>query len=89
MPHTSSVSEFFFGHWLVREHITGKSIMKVTRYTLSNSRLRYNFATENELPSRFDIAKHKYGGPFMAQQVDNVHMGVASPGIFWNCVSLQ
>ena len=68
-------SEIFFRHWLLREHITGKSIrliLKVIRYTLSNSRLRYSFATENELPSRFDIAKHKYGGPFMAQQVDNV-----------------
>lgn len=67
-------SNFLFQHWLVKESITGNSfrlIVGVVKYTLKNRKLRYTFAID-EVPSRLDVAKHKYGGPFSSQQVEDV-----------------
>ena len=67
---------FLCHHWLVKEEVIGQSFretMKIIRYVIRNRRLRYDFANGDHLPSKFDIAKHQYGGPFTAQKVDNVH----------------
>ena len=66
--------DFLFQHILVKEQVTRRSlreIIGVTRYVIRNRQLRHDFA-HDQVPSRFDIAKHLYGGPFTSQQVDNV-----------------
>ena len=68
--------DFLFQHWLVKEQIAGKSlqtILKVIKYTIRNRKLRYSFTNEGEPLSSFDVAKHRYGGTFTDQQVENVH----------------
>ena len=70
-------SDFLFQHVLIKEHIVGKPlslIMGVLKLTIRNHCLKYSIYSEEELPSRFDVAKHRYGGSFTAQQVDNVRM---------------
>lgn len=67
-------TDYLFHRWLIKEQFTQNSlslIWKVIKYTIKNRNLRYDFTTE-ELPSQFDIAKHRHGGPFTAQQVENV-----------------
>ena len=70
--------DFLFQHALVEEQVTGKSlhvIVRVVTYTIRNRHLGRNLtavATDNTVPSRFNVAKRMYGGPFTAQQVDNV-----------------
>ena len=68
-------SDFLCQHTLVKERISGKPLqttLKVILYTLKNRKFKYNFTHNEETLSPFDIAKHKYGGPFTAQQVENV-----------------
>ena len=70
-------SDFICKQWLVKEEVTRKSlsgVWKIIKYTFKNRRRRYSLADNdsNELTSLFDIAKHKYGGSFTSQQVDNV-----------------
>ena len=71
--------DFMFHHVLVKEQVTVKSIrviMRVIAYTIRNRHLRHNqiaVVTDNgAVPSRFNVAKHMYGGPYTSQQVDNV-----------------
>ena len=69
--------DFLFQHLLIKEHIVGKPlslIINVLKHTIRNRCLKYSIHNEEELPSRFDVAKHRYGGSFTAQQVDNVRM---------------
>ena len=68
-------SDYLFQHWLVKEHVAGRSlqmIFSVIKYTIRNRKFRYNYSNEYESLSSFDIAKHRYGGPFTTQQVENV-----------------
>ena len=68
-------SNFLFQHWLVKEHVAGNSlrtILNVVKYTIKNRKFKHNYSNEYESLSSFDIAKHRYGGPFTAQQVENV-----------------
>lgn len=69
--------DFLCHHWLVKEEVIGQSFhetMKIINYVVRNRRLRYDFSNDDHnIPSRFDIAKHQYGGPYTAQKVDNVH----------------
>ena len=68
-------SNFFFQHWLVKEQVAGKSlriIFNVIKYTVRNRKFKYNYLSDDKPLSPFDIAKHRYGGPFTAQQVENV-----------------
>ena len=70
-------SDFLFQHVLVKEHIVGKPlslIMGVLKQTIRNRCLKYSIHSEEELPSRLDVAKHRYGGSFTALQVENVGM---------------
>ena len=65
--------DFLFHHCLTKEQATGKSItliFKVVKFTVKHR--HNNFATECETPSRFNRAKHIYGGPFTSQQVEDV-----------------
>ena len=71
-------SDFLLQGWLVEERVVKKSlreVLKIIWYAIKNRRSRYEFADdddEDKLPSQFDIAKHQYGGPFSAHQVENV-----------------
>ena len=71
-------SDFLFGHWLMREPVTHnplKLIFKVLQYAAKNKypRLRGAFTYWDERQnSRLDLAKIQYGGPFTAEQVDDV-----------------
>ena len=68
-------SDYLFQHWLVKEHVAGRSlrtIFSVIKYTIRNRKFKYNYSNEYEPISSFDIAKNRYGGPFTAQQVENV-----------------
>ena len=42
------------------------------KYAFKNGKLRYRFTVNNEAPSRLDVAKQMYGGPFTSQQVEDV-----------------
>ena len=71
--------DYLCKHWIVKEEVTGQSlseVLKIIRYVVKNRRMRYEFITDEnaleELPSRFDIAKHQYGGPFTTTRVNNV-----------------
>ena len=70
--------DYLFHHILVKEPaVHGKSlrvILGVIRYTIKHRHLRYSLSatSNNTIPSRFEVAKHIHGGPFTAQQVDNV-----------------
>ncbi len=68
-------SDYLFQRWLVKEHVAGgslRTIFSVIKYTIRNRKFKYNYLSEYESLSLFDIAKHRYGGPFTAQQVENV-----------------
>ena len=59
---------FLFQHVLVKEHTDRKSlrvILQVIRFVIKHRHLKQG-------SSRFDIAKHMYGGPFTSQQVGDV-----------------
>ena len=65
-------SDFLFHHWLTKEQVTQKSmnlIFKVIKFTIKHRR---SFKYEDKLQSRFNVAKHIYGGPFSNQQVEDV-----------------
>ncbi len=50
-------------------------IYKVIKYAIKTNHPRYRSAftyCEDELPSRIDFGKHKYGGPFTTEEVENV-----------------
>ena len=67
-----------FKHLLVKEPVTQnpfKLIYKVVRYAVKTKHPRYRSAftyCEDELPSRIDFGKSKYGGPFTIEQVEDV-----------------
>ena len=67
-----------FNHWLVKEPVTQnpfKLVYYVTRYAIKHKHPRYRSAftyCEDELPSRIDFGKSKYGGPFTTEQVEDV-----------------
>ena len=65
-------SDYLFQHWLIKESVTGNPIRLICRVVKHAIRNRYLSYSEEELPSRFDVAKHRHGGPFTTQQVDNV-----------------
>ena len=72
------VSVSLFNHWLIKEPATKNPIRMVygvIKYAIKNKqpRLRSAFTYyEDELPSRIDFGKSKYGGPFTIEQVEDV-----------------
>ena len=71
-------SSYFLQSSLVKEPVTQnpfKLIYKVLHYAIKNKHPRYRSAftyCEDELPSRIDFGKSKYGGPFTTEQVEDV-----------------
>ena len=71
-------SNFVFKNYLIKEPITQNPfslIFKVVRYAIRNKQPRQRSAFtyhEDVLPSRIDFGKHKYGGPFTTEQVEDV-----------------
>ncbi len=72
------ISIFSFDNILLKEPITQNPfqlIYKVIKYAIKTKcpRCRSAFTyCEDELPSRIDFGKHKYGGPFTTEEVENV-----------------
>ena len=76
---TIAVSSMFLGHhWLNKtSQITNpiKHIAKILNYARKNKYPRYRSALtywEQDIPSRLDLGKDKYGGPFSEEEVENV-----------------
>ena len=74
----SLASLILFKHWLAKETLINyplKLIIRVidyarkNKYPLNRSALTY---WEEEFPSRVDLGKEKYGGPFSEEEVENV-----------------
>ena len=67
-----------FNNWLIKEPVKQnlyKQIFEVIKYAIKNKRPRCRSAftyCEDELPSRIDFGKSKYGGPFTTEQVEDV-----------------
>ena len=67
-----------YNYWLLKEPVKEnpfKLIYKVIRYTVKQKhpRLRSAFTyCEDNIPSRIDFGKSKYGGPFTTEQVEDV-----------------
>ena len=72
------IMTFYTKHTLIREPVTQnpfKLVYNVLTYAIKNKRPRCRSAftyCEDELPSRIDFGKSKYGGPFTTEQVENV-----------------
>ena len=70
--------DFLFNHHLIKEPATGnplRLVFGVVQYAIKTKqpRLRSAFTYyEDDLPSRIDFGKHKYGGPFTTEQVEDV-----------------
>ena len=71
-------SLFCCNHWLLKEPIKRNSFKlayKVIKYAIKHKYPRQRSAftyCEDELPSRIDFGKIKYGGPFTTEQVEDV-----------------
>ena len=69
---------FCCNHWLVKEpvkHNSFKLVYKIIKYAMRNKYPRQRSAftyCEDDLPSRIDYGKSKYGGPFTVEQVEDV-----------------
>ena len=71
-------SSYFVDYLLINEPVTQnpfKLIYHVIRYAIKNKHPQFRSAftyCEDELPSRIDFGKSKYGGPFTVEQVEDV-----------------
>ena len=91
------ILSFLSNNVLIKEPVTQnpfKLVYKVVKFAIKNKypRCRSAFTyCEDELPSRLDLGKHKYGGPFTTEQVEDVKtflrlltvvfFGCAMPGV--------
>ena len=70
--------DLLFNHWFIQEPVTPnpfKLVFQVLKYAKSYKQPRHRSAftyCEDELPSRIDFGKSKYGGPFTTEQVEDV-----------------
>ena len=70
--------DLLLSRWLVQEPVTPnpfKLVFKVLKYAKNFKQPRHRSAftyCEDELPSRIDFGKSKYGGPFTTEQVEDV-----------------
>ena len=71
-------SKFLFSHWLIdhrQNHHPLKTVYRVLKfakqhkYPVNRSAFTY---CEDEIPSRIDLGKSKYGGPFTTEEVEDV-----------------
>ena len=72
------ISSLFLESLLIKEPVIQNPIAliyKVVKYAIKHKHPRYRSAftyCEDELPSRIDFGKSKYGGPFTTEQVEDV-----------------
>ena len=72
------ILSFILDKILVKEPVNRnpfKLVYQVIKYAIKNKHPRCRSAftyCEDELPSRLDLGKHKYGGPFTTEQVEDV-----------------
>ena len=77
------VTHSLLNHWLIKEPITQnpfKLVYNVLKFAIKNKYPRQRSAftyCEDIIPSRIDFGKHKYGGPFTTEQVEDVK------SLFW------
>ena len=87
-------TNFLFKHWLdTTSHIINpvKLIAKVLNYARKNKYPRNRSALtywEENYPSRLDLGKEKYGGPFTEEQVENVKVFIRLTPLFICVVGL-
>ena len=71
-----SIKTCFMSNWFVREPGTPnpyRLVYHVIRFALKHKQpLQHNAQWENKQPSRLDYGMYKYGGPFTAEEVENV-----------------
>ena len=88
------ITNFHFKHWLdTTSHIVNpvKLIAKVLNYARQNNYPRNRRALtywEENYPSRLDLGKEKYGGPFTEEQVENVKVVMQLTPLFICVVGL-
>ena len=88
------ITNFYFKHWLdTTSHIVNpvKLIAKVLNYARKNKYPRNRSALtywEESYPSRLDLGKEKYGGPFTEEQVENVKVVMRLTPLFICLVGL-
>ena len=91
------VLSFLSNNVLIKEPVTQnpfKLVYRVIKFAIKTKHPRSRSAftyCEDELPSRLDLGKHKYGGPFTTEQVEDVKtflrlltvvfFGCAMPGV--------
>jgi peptide/histidine transporter 3/4 len=87
---------FILDNTLVKEPITQnpfKLVYNVIKFAIKNKHPRCRSAftyCEDELPSRLDLGKHKYGGPFTTEQVEDVKTFLRLlPFVFFGCAMLS
>ena len=72
------VSVSLLNHWLIKEPAAKnpfRLVYSVVKYAIKWKQPRFRSAftyCEDELPSRIDFGKSKYGGPFTTEQVEDV-----------------
>ena len=83
------ITNFLFKHWLdTTSHIVNlvKLIFKVLNYARKNKYPLINRSAltywEENYPSRLDLGKEKYGGPFTEEQVENVKVVIRLAPMF-------
>ena len=70
--------DFLFRKWLIVEPVSQnplKTVLRVLKYAATHNRPARRSALtywEDEIPSRMNLGKSKYGGPFTTEQVENV-----------------
>ena len=86
------ILSIFSEHMLIKEPVTQnpfKLVYNVVKYAIKNKHPRCRSAftyCEDELPSRIDFGKNKYGGPFTTEQVEDVKTFFRIlPGVFLYC----
>ena len=91
---TVIITNFLYKHWLdTTSHIVNpvKMIVKVLNYARKNKYPRNRSALtywEENCPSRLDLGKNKYGGPFTEEQVENVKVVMRLTPLFICIVGL-
>ena len=73
-----SVAMCLFSHWLIdhrQNHHPLKTVYRVLKFTKQHkcpvNRSAFTYC-EDEIPSRIDLGKSKYGGPFTTEEVEDV-----------------
>ena len=64
--------DFLFHSCLAKEQPTGKPLSLIFSVVKFSMKHRHSIRSEYETPSRLNVAKRIYGGPFMNQQVEDV-----------------